>query len=105
VAKIGGGLSRLAKTDKASTVPRKLASLAGLEPAIRALNRVCWVPPCFPKLPSHPLSALSHFHLLQPVPHFPDSLCLVLKPTRLLLQYLTDALSHLLNATLPSSTL
>jgi hypothetical protein len=28
-----------------------------------------------------------------------------LQPTRLLLQYLTDALSHLLNATLPSSTL
>jgi hypothetical protein len=91
--------------DSTATIYKNLASLAGLEPAIRALNRVCWVPPCFPKLPSHPISALSHVHLLQPVPHFPDSQCLVFKPTRLLLQYLTDALSHLLNATLPSSTL
>jgi len=91
--------------DSTAALYKNLASLAGLEPAIGALNRVCWVPPCFPKLLSHPLSALSHVRLLQPVPHFPDSQCLVLKPTRLLLQYVTDALSHLLNATLPSSTL
>jgi hypothetical protein len=91
--------------DSTVALYKNLASSAGLEPAIRALNRVCWWPPCFPKLPSHPLDALSHFHLLQPVPHFPDSQCLVFKPTRLLLQYLTNVLSHLLNATLPSSTL
>jgi hypothetical protein len=62
-------------------------------------------PPCFPKLPSHPLNALSYVQIVRPVPHFPDSQCLVLKPTRLLSNYHTSTLSHLLNATLPSSTL
>jgi len=48
---------------------------------------------------SHPLSTLSYVQIIRPVPHFPDSQCLVLKPTRLLSNYHTSTLSYLLNAT------
>ena len=33
-----------------SSHPLKLVSPTGLEPVIRGQNRVCWVPPVFPKV-------------------------------------------------------
>ncbi len=46
------GLARkvLAAKVVCSSHPLKLVSLTGLEPVIRGLNRVCWVPHVFPKV-------------------------------------------------------